>query len=222
MAQHLNENSLLSNTHDKCEEQLISCFFLSHALSPSPCVPSWEMRSCLKRVKSPTGSQPPRLSESMVRKHLCEVVRFPISHQMSMMSNNLVGDLAVQIKMISMPAKWQDFGCSDMNLFFSSFLLIFFNQCVFIGQYLNLDKDHNGMLSKEELSRYGTATLTSVFLDRVFQECLTYDGEMVQSKPGSLHGSIHSCYACPYLFRIFFELLTCMYVNVQLQTLSYS
>lgn len=48
-----------------------------------------------------------------------------------------------------------------------------------IGQYLNLDKDHNGMLSKEELSRYGTATLTTVFLDRVFQECLTYDGEMV-------------------------------------------
>lgn len=49
------------------------------------------------------------------------------------------------------------------------------------GQYLNLDKDHNGMLSKEELSRYGTATLTSVFLDRVFQEYLTYDGEMVRS-----------------------------------------
>ncbi|XP_061552250.1 serine/threonine-protein phosphatase 2A regulatory subunit B'' subunit gamma isoform X2 [Phycodurus eques] len=51
------------------------------------------------------------------------------------------------------------------------------------GQYLNLDKDHNGMLSKEELSRYGTATLTSVFLERVFQECLTYDGEMaIQDK----------------------------------------
>lgn len=47
------------------------------------------------------------------------------------------------------------------------------------GQYLNLDKDHNGMLSKEELSRYGTGTLTNIFLDRVFQECLTYDGEMV-------------------------------------------
>ncbi|KPP75279.1 serine/threonine-protein phosphatase 2A regulatory subunit B'' subunit gamma-like [Scleropages formosus] len=46
------------------------------------------------------------------------------------------------------------------------------------GQYLNLDKDHNGMLSKEELSRYGTGTLTSIFLDRVYQECLTYDGEM--------------------------------------------
>lgn len=49
------------------------------------------------------------------------------------------------------------------------------------GQYLNLDKDHNGMLSKEELSRYGTGTLTSVFLDRVYQECLTYDGEMVST-----------------------------------------
>uniref|UniRef100_A0A8C8BJ04 Serine/threonine-protein phosphatase 2A regulatory subunit B'' subunit gamma n=1 Tax=Otus sunia TaxID=257818 RepID=A0A8C8BJ04_9STRI len=45
-------------------------------------------------------------------------------------------------------------------------------------EYLNLDKDHNGMLSKEELSRYGTGTLTNIFLDRVFQECLTYDGEM--------------------------------------------
>lgn len=28
-------------------------------------------------------------------------------------------------------------------------------------------------------SRYGTGTLTQVFLDRVFQECLTYEGEMV-------------------------------------------
>lgn len=46
------------------------------------------------------------------------------------------------------------------------------------GQYLNLDTDHNGMLSKEELKRYGTGTLTNVFLDLVFQECLTYEGEM--------------------------------------------
>lgn len=29
------------------------------------------------------------------------------------------------------------------------------------------------------VSRYGTGTLTQVFLDRVFQECLTYEGEMV-------------------------------------------
>ncbi|KAK6640300.1 Serine/threonine-protein phosphatase 2A regulatory subunit B'' subunit gamma [Polyplax serrata] len=46
------------------------------------------------------------------------------------------------------------------------------------GQYLNLDKDHNGMLNKEELAGYGTGTLTHAFLDRVFQECLTYEGEM--------------------------------------------
>ena len=29
------------------------------------------------------------------------------------------------------------------------------------------------------IGRFGTGTLTSVFLDRVFQECLTYEGEMV-------------------------------------------
>ncbi|XP_076063118.1 serine/threonine-protein phosphatase 2A regulatory subunit B'' subunit gamma isoform X2 [Oratosquilla oratoria] len=46
------------------------------------------------------------------------------------------------------------------------------------GVYLNLDKDHNGMLSKQELAQYGMGTLTPVFIDRVFQECLTYDGEM--------------------------------------------
>ena len=62
------------------------------------------------------------------------------------------------------------------------------------GLYLNLDRDHNGMLSMEELQSYGTGTMTtgtppsifqwydrsnvSVFLERVFQECLTYEGEM--------------------------------------------
>ncbi|XP_076622362.1 serine/threonine-protein phosphatase 2A regulatory subunit B'' subunit gamma-like isoform X2 [Colletes latitarsis] len=73
------------------------------------------------------------------------------------------------------------------------------------GQYLNLDRDHNGMLNKEELAGYGTGTLTGVFLERVFQECLTYEGEMDyktyldfvlalenRHEPQSLH----------YLFRI--------------------
>merc|ERR1719507_37309 len=46
------------------------------------------------------------------------------------------------------------------------------------GVYLNLDQDHNGMLSKSELLKYGTGTLTPAFIDRVFQECLTYEGEM--------------------------------------------
>ncbi|PAA63774.1 hypothetical protein BOX15_Mlig028291g1, partial [Macrostomum lignano] len=46
------------------------------------------------------------------------------------------------------------------------------------GTFLNLDKDENGMLSKSELAKYGTGTLTEVFLDRLFQECLTYEGEL--------------------------------------------
>ncbi|XP_034486145.1 serine/threonine-protein phosphatase 2A regulatory subunit B'' subunit gamma-like [Drosophila innubila] len=44
--------------------------------------------------------------------------------------------------------------------------------------YLSLDQDHNGLLSKQELVYYGSGTLSSVFLDRVFEECHTYDGEM--------------------------------------------
>merc|ERR1711904_315017 len=46
------------------------------------------------------------------------------------------------------------------------------------GQYLSLDTDQNGMLSKSELMRYGSGTLTQVFVDRIFQECHTYDDEM--------------------------------------------
>lgn len=55
------------------------------------------------------------------------------------------------------------------------------------------------------LYRYGTGTLTGVFLERIFQECLTYEGEMDyktyldfvlalenRHEPQSLH----------YLFRI--------------------
>ena len=30
----------------------------------------------------------------------------------------------------------------------------------------------------EELARYGAGTLTKVFIERIYQECLTYDGEM--------------------------------------------
>lgn len=46
------------------------------------------------------------------------------------------------------------------------------------GQYLNLDRDHNGMLSQSELANYGSGTLTQPFLERIFQTCLTYGGEM--------------------------------------------
>jgi len=46
------------------------------------------------------------------------------------------------------------------------------------GNFLNLDTDMNGMLSRDELKNYGTGTLTSQFIDRVFEECVTYQGEM--------------------------------------------
>ena len=37
----------------------------------------------------------------------------------------------------------------------------------------------NVLNSMWPVCRYGSGTLTKVFVDRVFQECLTYDGEMV-------------------------------------------
>ncbi|CAH2231728.1 jg14310 [Pararge aegeria aegeria] len=46
------------------------------------------------------------------------------------------------------------------------------------GQYLNLDRDQNGMLSINDLAGYGSGTLTRAFLQRVIQQCMTYDGEM--------------------------------------------
>lgn len=42
------------------------------------------------------------------------------------------------------------------------------------GAYLELDVDQNGMLSKSELSHFGSGMLTDVFIDRVFEEYQTY------------------------------------------------
>merc|ERR1719191_494575 len=42
------------------------------------------------------------------------------------------------------------------------------------GAYLELDVDQNGMLSKNELGRFGSCMLTDVFIDRVFEEYQTY------------------------------------------------
>ncbi|KAJ3379317.1 Serine/threonine-protein phosphatase 2A regulatory subunit B'' subunit gamma [Entophlyctis sp. JEL0112] len=38
------------------------------------------------------------------------------------------------------------------------------------GQYLSLDTDGNGMLSRSELAKFNNGTLTDVYLDRVFEE----------------------------------------------------
>ncbi|CAG2120320.1 unnamed protein product, partial [Medioppia subpectinata] len=44
------------------------------------------------------------------------------------------------------------------------------------SSYLRLDEDHNGMLSKTELMKYGN--LTNLFIERVFDVCITYDREI--------------------------------------------
>jgi Ca2+-binding EF-hand superfamily protein len=44
-------------------------------------------------------------------------------------------------------------------------------------EYLELDVDQNGMLSKEELSRYSNGSLTTLFVERIWQEYRTYRSE---------------------------------------------
>lgn len=46
------------------------------------------------------------------------------------------------------------------------------------GEYLQLDTDQNGMLSPSELGAYGGGGLIKPFIDNLFQECQTYDGEI--------------------------------------------
>jgi Ca2+-binding EF-hand superfamily protein len=53
-----------------------------------------------------------------------------------------------------------------------------YNALRLYGQYIGLDEDHNGMLSKKELEKFGNSSLTSVFIDRIFDECITYEGEI--------------------------------------------
>lgn len=43
------------------------------------------------------------------------------------------------------------------------------------SEYVDLDQDHNGMLSKKEFLRYNGGSLTEVFVDRVFQENRMYE-----------------------------------------------
>jgi len=46
------------------------------------------------------------------------------------------------------------------------------------GQYLNLDADGNGMISRQELSNFCSGVYSEIFLDRVFEEFPTYNNEM--------------------------------------------
>ena len=47
-------------------------------------------------------------------------------------------------------------------------------------KYVELDKDKNGMLSKEELIKYGPG-LTPIFIDRIFEEYQRYEEYLIQS-----------------------------------------
>ncbi|CAG9859442.1 unnamed protein product [Phyllotreta striolata] len=83
------------------------------------------------------------------------------------------------------------------------------------GHYLNLDRDHNGMLSKSELAGYGSGTLTEPFLDRVFQTCLTYGGEMDYKTYLDLVLALENRsepQALAYLFRIL-DIQQCGYLD---------
>ncbi|KAJ3267978.1 hypothetical protein HDV01_003625, partial [Terramyces sp. JEL0728] len=46
------------------------------------------------------------------------------------------------------------------------------------GDFIRMDTDKNGMLSRKELTRYRNGNLTRAFLDRAFAEIQTYGGEM--------------------------------------------
>ena len=47
------------------------------------------------------------------------------------------------------------------------------------NQYLALDLDLDGMLSREEIGKYKDHAISPMFLDRLFQECLMFDMKMV-------------------------------------------
>lgn len=44
------------------------------------------------------------------------------------------------------------------------------------AEYLSLDEDEDGMLNAEELAHYGEGGLTRPFINKLFQECQTYEG----------------------------------------------
>lgn len=48
------------------------------------------------------------------------------------------------------------------------------------GDFLRMDQDRNGMLSRRELARYRNGNLTKTFLDRVFTSVQLFGNELVQ------------------------------------------
>ena len=50
----------------------------------------------------------------------------------------------------------------------------------FVGQYVELDASQNGMLSRDEMEHFAKGRYSRLFIHRVFAECQTFGGEMVQ------------------------------------------
>jgi serine/threonine-protein phosphatase 2A regulatory subunit B'' len=46
------------------------------------------------------------------------------------------------------------------------------------SQFLSMDLDQDGMLSRQELGNYNGGTANPLILDRVYQECLMYNKKM--------------------------------------------
>ena len=81
--------------------------------------------------------------------------------------------------------------------------------------YLNLDVDHNGMLSKEEFSNYNGGSLTSVFIDRLFEEYRMYRSETGRMEMVSffLPFSLNMCICC---LKMSFTLSHFLYLSFSL------
>ncbi|XP_002137518.2 serine/threonine-protein phosphatase 2A regulatory subunit B'' subunit gamma-like [Drosophila pseudoobscura] len=111
----------------------------------------------------------------------------------AMLESGMVTDL-LDLREEADPEDPQDKNCFSMP----AVLAVYRN-------YLSLDKDHNGMLSQKELADYGSGTLTTIFLERVFEECRTYQGEMDYKTYLDFDMAMNnrrSPQALQYLFRI--------------------
>ena len=84
------------------------------------------------------------------------------------------------------------------------------------GQYITLGTNKHGLLSKQEFSKFDGGCLTNAIVDRVFEECLSYSGEIdykvyldfVLARENS---------RTPQAIRFFFKLLDvqhCGYINL--------
>jgi hypothetical protein len=83
----------------------------------------------------------------------------------------ILGKIAIQSILLS-PILTELFELRDPNLPSDLGRINWFSDhsCMRVyGQFLSLDTDHNGMLSRKELGNYNKGVLSNFFLDRVFQ-----------------------------------------------------